>query len=173
MTVNAMVDRFAPPDLLPWLQYENMLTDKLQEQSGDARVQVLQQHTKPVSVWEQSTLAIKDSEVMHRDVLIFSQQNPCWFARTIIPQGILMHHKTLFQRLQNESLGKVVFNNPLIKRIKLHHYWIEPDSEEYSWLPIKSHFEILWLRRSHFIINDYDVFYLTEILLPDLLRYSC
>lgn len=161
----------APKNLQAWLNHRASLTEKLKRESGEAELQVLNQAWSKPNWWDKFTLGLGVAPVIHRDVLMFSQQLPTWFARTIIPQYCYEVNKQLFDRLREESLGAIVFNAPTIEREFLLHYAINEACLEYQWLPaaLKDCKEPLWLRLSIFTIAKESKFYLVEILLPGLL----
>jgi chorismate--pyruvate lyase len=161
-----------PPNLKSWLNHEASLTDKLRAQSGEARVSVLEQTWTLPNWWDKFTLNLADSLLIHRDVLMYSQENPCWFARTIIPSSTYQLHETFFKRLKEESLGVLLFQEPAIKRNLLLPYAINKQNLEYYWLPKRFREEQaeFWARLSVFTIADSAKLYLVEIFLPGLMR---
>ena len=161
------------PQLLAWLIYEQSLTQKLKAASGDARLEVLEQRWELSDAWDQNTLNMDLSTVLHREILMWGLDTPCWYARTIIPDTTWQANRVLFDRLKKESLGQLIFNGTEIKRVSLMHYPITPSSIEYHWLNEAWHqaAPVLWVRLAEFVVNDHDSFFLVEILLPGLLRY--
>ena len=99
---------------------------------------------------------------------MYSFDNPCWYARTIIPQSTYNAHTTLFNRLQHESLGQLIFHGTEITRSNLRYYAITPNSIEYQWLHSDWHqqCETLWVRIANFQVLSNEQFYLIEIFLP-------
>ncbi len=164
----------SPPDnLIPWLLHDSSLTEKLKAASGDANLQVLGQTWCRPNWWDKFTFSLTVESVIHRDIIMYSQKTPCWFARTIIPKDSFEANRFFFDRLNNESLGFIVFNEPTITRILLYPYMINNSCLEYHWLPDKLSGENqidkqLWLRLSVFSLPNRSFFYLVEILLPGL-----
>ncbi|KTC66218.1 4-hydroxybenzoate synthetase [Legionella adelaidensis] len=160
-----------PEELLPWLTYREMLSEKLEKETGDARLQVLFQQWSYPDWWDKYVLNISEP-VLHREILMWSLSTPCWYARSIIPQDCYMATPGFFNRLENESLGDLIFNNPEIKRQYLMHYPVTEELIEYHWLQPSWHENIkeLWARKSCFIYKKKFKFYLIEIFLPGLLR---
>ena len=164
-----------PPCLLPWLSYQRYLSKKLEAKAGQTELQVIQQTwLAQASAWDQERLALGPEAVLHRDSLILAHQRPCWFARTILPRATYDSHLSLFERLNKEPLGNLIFRTEAVQRLRLEHYSIEAGSVEYDWLPkaIDTQQKLLWLRCSTFQVKDAELFYLVEILLPDLEHYS-
>lgn len=159
-----------------WLNYGLSLTEELKSQSGEAELEVLSQTWTQPNWWDKFTLGLSDAPLIHRDILMFSQQIPCWFARTIIPEDTYNKNRAIFDRLAEESLGCIVFNEPTIKRELIHNYAINDRCLEYHWLPeqLKKSFTnqkiILDLRLSIFKIAEKTSCCLVEILLPGLLK---
>ena len=161
------------PHLLPWLVYEKSLTQKLYKAAGDARLDVLEQRWELPDEWDRLALKLNAASVMHREILMWAFDTPCWYARTILPDTTFKANTALFNRLKTESLGHLIFDGTEIKRASLIHYMISSSSLEYSWLNHSMHqgASSLWVRSSEFVVNDRDSFFLVEILLPGLLRY--
>ena len=163
-----------PLSLLPWVTYQYSLTDRLQERAGNTCLQVLAQRWVAPDWWDKYVLRIEDETVLHREILMWAGQEACWYARTIIPKATYQANTLLFSRLQTESLGTLIFNEPQIKRVYLMHYSISQQSIEYHWLNQLLHgsSKTLWVRLSAFTVNDDSPFFLIETLLPALERYS-
>jgi chorismate lyase len=161
-----------PKNLSVWLSHRASLTEKLKRESGEAELQVLNQTWNQPNWWDKFTLELGITPVLHRDVLMFSHQLPVWFARTIIPLYCYEANKQIFNRLRNESLGGIVFNEPTFERVHLLNYAIDENCLEYQWLPdaLKASKQPLWLRLSTFTNVGELKFYLVEILLPGLLQ---
>jgi chorismate--pyruvate lyase len=159
-----------PKKLLPWLSYVDFLTAKLKTEVGDARLEVLDQRWASVGWWEQFILQIKDERVLQREILMWAFDQPCWYARTIIPATTYQADQTLFERLRKESLGHLIFNGTSIKRHQKINYLINQESIEYHWLNEHMHQQRqeLWVRLSEFLLHDTWSFFLVEILLPGL-----
>lgn len=159
-------------DLLPWLSHQSSLTDKLKANSGDARLEVLSQQWALANWWDKYTLGLSCDKVMHRNILMYSRQTPCWYARTIIPKETYQTNHSFFDRLKHESLGVIVFKEPCVKRHLLLNYAINKQCLEYHWLlsPLSEKNAELWVRLSVFTIANTSAFYLVEILLPGLMK---
>ncbi|KTD11418.1 chorismate--pyruvate lyase family protein [Legionella jamestowniensis] len=161
-----------PPErLLPWLTHQLSLTDKLKKERGEAVLSILKQEWKDCSWWDKYVLGLNINPVMHREIIMTSQNNACWYARTIIPHDCYEVNTSLFIRLKEESLGVIIFDTPEIQRERIVHYSIDSTSLEYYWLPhhLRERHS-LWVRLSKFALPQSTFFYLVEILLPELLR---
>lgn len=163
-----------PPAVLrPWLQYTAALTPKLEQEKGEACLQILSQTWQKPTWWDKYMLGLTEQQlVFHRNILMSSGNWPCWYAKTIVPQVTYETNEVFFSRLSQESLGTMVFNTTTSKRQYLHHYAIDPACLEYYWL--EQHWrdeQTLWARFSVFSIGEYP-FFLVEIILPGLFRSS-
>jgi len=161
-----------PSSLLPWVSCQTSLTEKLEKRAGEAHLQVLGQAFSVPNWWENQVLHVH-SAVFRRNILMWASHQPCWYARTIIPHTTYKAYQQLFHRLEQESLGELIFNSPDIKRLHFVHYPINEHSLEYHWLTplMHVHENKLWVRFSTFMVAERAPFFLIEILLPGLNRY--
>lgn len=166
-----------PPEvLLPWLTWERSLTHKLPGAAGDARLDVLSQEWGEADVWDQARLNLSQGLVMHRNIVMWAFDSPCWYARTIVPKATYEWNENTFLRLETEPLGSLIFGGTDIKRNFLMHYAVSSSSIEYAWLQPWMHQEapVIWVRLSEFQMKQGGVFFLVELLLPGLMEYlSC
>ena len=162
-----------PSAILPWSTYQSSLTARLKVIADDARLDVLSQRWESPDAFDTAVLHLNDKSILHREILMWAWDNPCWYARTIIPSPTYHIDTVLFNRLKKESLGDLIFNEKRIKRDYLKFYAIDKLAQEYQWLnpQIHQNAETLWVRLSQFSLDDYP-FFLIEVLLPGLLRYS-
>lgn len=161
-----------PSALLSWVTYQSSLTKRLLAITGDARLDVLGQRWESADAFDQSILNLDNQPVLHREILMWAWDEPCWYARTIIPYETYYKDELLFDRLKSESLGDLIFSEMRIKRVYLAHYPIDRQSIEYQWLNPLMHADakILWVRKSQFMLDSVP-FFLIEILLPSLMRH--
>lgn len=171
------------PLLLPWLCHEQFLTEKLKKTAGDARLEVLGQRWDMADDWDcahwAGTLAHQRTRVMHREIVMWAFDSPCWYARTVLPEATYLANPALFDRLQTQSLGHLIFHGTHITRVSLTSYGISAQSAEYAWLSEWMHQDTarLWVRSSEFSVletgdtHQTHSFFLVEILLPGLMRY--
>lgn len=163
-----------PPDnLLPWLTYTEMLTDKLYKLSQNTSLKLLKQEVVNCNWWDKYVLGIINDKALHRQIEVLALDVPCWYARTIIPMKTYTNHEKLFVRLNKETLGDLIFGNNGIERSYLRYYAIDKNNIEYHWLDSKllGINQKLWARLSRFTIKD-DDFYLYEVFLPGLEKYT-
>ncbi|WP_131781646.1 chorismate--pyruvate lyase family protein [Legionella gresilensis] len=164
-----------PSSLLPWLTYEQSLTKRLQNLTGEApKLTVLKQHWCYVNWWDKYVLGLKEGEsVIHREITISAKNKKCWYGRTIIPASTYQSYEDFFARLNHENLGQLIFSSKSISRFYHKFYAIKPETIEYYWVkPLIYDNDVLWARFAVFAINNQAQFYLIEILLPDLLKVT-
>ncbi|RUQ89716.1 chorismate--pyruvate lyase family protein [Legionella septentrionalis] len=162
-----------PAKLLPWLTHRQSLTEKLKAITSGVRLQVLMQQWGWRGWWDNYILHLNSGRVLHREIVMKVGEEACWYGRTILPEKTYQHNAALFKRLQNESLGQLIFGANNIERISLVYYPITPKVIEYHWLDAALHHgaPALWGRLAEFIVCDHFPFYLLEILLPGLNQY--
>lgn len=162
-----------PQGLLPWLLNQQSMTDKLKKETkAVVTLSVLRQWWGPVGLWEKNVLQMKASKVFRREIRVSAGSCPCWFARTVVANSTYQNYEGIFQRLERESLGEIIFSDKRIQRHSLISYPINDQCMEYYWLGSQLSNEDkteLWIRLSEFSIEGSSFFYLMEILLPGLL----
>ncbi len=166
-----------PDALAPWLMHEASLTDKLKALTPDVKLQVLTNTWEETHPWDWSTLMLpRNITVLHRDVVMYAGDTPCWYARTILPLSVYKAEEALFERLKTEALGELIHTHPDIKRAHISPYRIRKTSTEYTYaseaLPNHALGEMLWGRVSRFTLRTRHTFYLLEVLLPGLLKFT-
>lgn len=160
----------------PWLEQKGSITDKLKQLAGNTKLQVLSHSWEASDNWDFKALKLpENTEVLHREILMWADNQTCWYARTILPQPVYQTESILFEQLKNKPLGELIHHHPEIHRTHINPYEIHAHMPEYQYLknalkkntPAQS----LWGRVSTFTIRNQFNFYLLEILLPGLLRY--
>lgn len=156
--------------LLPWLTYQQSMIAKLRNEVGEARLCIRHHDWTLSGWWERYVLGIPVSMVLRREITVSAGQHFCWFARTTIPQATFAANAKIFSRLQNETLGEILFSEEGITRQRFTNYLINKDCLEYYWLTSadRAQAETFWLRFSMFTIHGGSPFFLIEILLPGL-----
>jgi chorismate lyase len=166
-----------PTPLAPWLTHQASLTDKLKALTPEVKLQVLTNTWEKTHPWDWSTLMLpKNITVLHRDVVMHAEDTPCWYARTILPLSVYNAEEALFSRLKTEALGELIHSHPDIKRTNISPYRIRKMSTEYAYaseaVPNHPLGDMLWGRVSRFTLRENHTFYLLEVLLPGLLKYT-
>lgn len=168
------LDDRPPAKLVPWLEHQGSITDKLKALAGEARLELLQHTWESTDTWDQKTLNLAPNRVvLHREILMWAHHHPCWFARTVLPKSTYQTEKSLFSRLETTPLGELIHHHSDIKRTHIKPYPILAHSMEQNYLfdALKNSIKPLWGRCSTFTLYKQHEFYLLEIFLPGLLRY--
>ena len=160
----------ASESLTNWLHYQSSLTDKLQNITGDAHLELMSQQWISTDWWGKNFLQIQDEMVFQREIIMKSYDVAYWYARSIIPQKCYNQDPFFFDRLKNESIKNLIFGNNRVKRIHWFTYPIDQQAIEFHWVKkyINSVKEVLWVRLTEFCFQDHHSFYLIEILLPEI-----
>lgn len=162
-----------PEKLTPWLEHQGSITDKLKALAGEAHLQLIKHRWELTDTWDQSTLHLKPKKsVLHREILMWAHNEPCWFARTVLPKTTYLKEETLFSRLETTPLGELIHHHPGIKRTSIRPYLIAAHSMEHTYLThtLEHVSTPLWGRCSTFTLHNQHEFYLLEIFLPKLLK---
>ena len=161
--------------LYEWLSQSKSITEQLFEKTGEASIQLLNQGMVQTGWWEKHVLNLNDSdEIFVREILMSSQYNPCWYARTIIPYETYLSKYHLFQKLKSENLTKIIYETPNMRRTELLNYPVSQDTIEWYWVSkqIKDLNALLWARLATYQIQSKHEFYLLEVFLPALKEAS-
>jgi chorismate--pyruvate lyase len=155
-----------PAEKFEWLSYTDMLTEKLRKTSAQVEMIVLSHEWVPSNWWERHVLHL-NGMVIRRDILMQAEGKPRWFARTMIPEATYQRDPTFFDRLHQEPLGKLIFNEPRVVRRMIHSYGIDGRHLELYWLNRDwfKNDESLWMRISFLELMPSAPFYLAEIFL--------
>lgn len=160
-----------PLSLFEWLSMTQAITPQLALRQNEVRMEKLVQAWVEPNWWEVHVIN-QHQPLIRRDILMWAEAQPCWFARTMIPESTYQRAPEFFDRLQQEPLANLIFNEPRVERLRLHSYGIDKMNLEYHWLqPMwrQSH-TALWMRLSRFMFEQKMPFYLAEIFLPGLLN---
>lgn len=159
-----------PHKLIPWLEHDRSLTDKLCSIKGQVALNVLSQQWVKPTWWDTFFLSIQEDTIFQREIIMESQGIPYWYARTIIPKTCYDRHETFFDRLKKESVRNLIFDNDAVRRVQFMVYPIDKQCIEFYWVnKLLPHFEgTAWVRLAEFSIQNNASFFLLEILLPEL-----
>ena len=174
-----MTHEVNPPEkLIPWLGYEDSLTEKLKQTTGDASIQVLGYGLQRLHGWERRVLGIQEPLEFIREIVMYSRETRCWYARTIAPESTYQVHHDFFARLEKNALHVMLFQEKRAVRQSMQCYGISKKELEFAWVKpfvvpqdathSESHLT-LWVRRCSFLIGGKAPFYLVEIFLPQFL----
>jgi chorismate lyase len=162
--------------ITPWVTHKGSITDKLKALATNTHLLVLNNIWEQTDEWDHKNLCLSPNiEVLHRDILMWAEQQPCWYARTILPKSVYHTEKALFDGLKTKALGDRSHNHPHISRTHIIPYTIHTNMSEFNFLKkaLKHNTptNTLWGRISTFTIHTQFDFYLLEIFLPGILRY--
>lgn len=153
--------------MLAWLNHAGSFMQRL-DQYGikNPIIDVLSEGWYEPEVWECELLRLKSDDLAWvREVCIFSDTRIWLYGRSVIPHAMLRDKQEL-SRLENRSLGSVLFQDANIKREDFQFIYIEPRNLWQNFLSVKEK-EASWVRRSLFNLHDRSLL-LSEILMPDL-----
>ncbi|NQZ90237.1 MAG: chorismate lyase [Colwellia sp.] len=160
-------------NLLSWLLDPSSLTARLSECCKRFSVEVLGQKIQPCSI-EESTGDIHAAEqVLVREVLLYCDDVPQVFARSILPLKSLTGEEQQLAHLGNQSLGQVLFSNKNLYRKSIE---ISAFSHSSAVSKLAHQLELptqteLWGRRSTFMLHDKPLM-VAEVFLPNAFAYQ-
>jgi len=168
------------PLLKDWLLDKGSLTARLKSQCSVFRVELLGQ-AQQVCCLEEANNFIKVGEaVLVREVILFCDDVPQVFARSLIPLSSLTGEEQALANLGTQPLGQVLFNNPSLKRQQIELSAFEQSSSvaqltrrltKTQERGIESQTVELWGRRSVFIVENKPLM-VAEVFLPDAFAYQ-
>ena len=161
-----------PPALRSWLLDQGSLTQRLVDAShGNFRVEILKQCTERPRLSELRALNMNlSAKALVREVLLFGNNEPWVYARSILPLTTLVGPLRRFRKLDNRPLGALLFNDPTMRRGPMEIACITPAN---SRLPeqVSQFAEPLWGRRSVFFLSGKPLL-VSEIFLPTFKPYN-
>ena len=149
--MNSSID--IPNSLLPWLKHTQSLTEKVSHLGHVVRVSIISEQ------WI--------GALFRRDVLIYCNEKPCWYGRTIIPFDTYQLRHKVFDGLSNTPIGTVLYYDPAIKLKRRRFFrWDKHcfDAKLRSQCHQKNK-QLLWARASTFHVDKSPIF-LMEMFLP-------
>ena len=167
--VNFTVDEH----LLDWLLDPCSLTARFKKHCQQFRIEVLGQQIQACSSEEANDDIQVGEQVLVREVLLYCDDKPQVFARSLLPLRSLTGKEQKLAHLGNQSLGQVLFSNPELIRKNIE---ISPFSGQGSLgqlledLSLNSKNE-MWGRRSVFVLHDKPLM-VAEIFLPGSFAYQ-
>lgn len=155
-----------------WLLDLTSLTARLKSNCTNFRVEVLGEHVEPCQPHESNNVIHVGEDVLVREVILFCDNVPHVFARSILPLKSLIGEQKQLAHLGEQPLGQVLFNNPKLHREILQLAELAP-TQRVCELAQMLNFEVkhnLWGRRSLFTIEDKPLM-VAEIFLPAAKAY--
>ncbi len=161
------------PQLLNWLLDPTSLTARLKQHCQQFRVEVLGQTIQACSAIEANDDIRAGEQVLVREVLLFCDDIPQVFARSLMPLTSLTGEQQQLAHLGTQSLGQVLFNHPDLKRKGIEISTFDQQTSvgklsQYLNLAVTSP---LWARRSVFLLDKKPVM-VAEVFLPNAFAYQ-
>lgn len=159
--------------LQDWLLDPSSLTARLKKHCKEFRVQVLGQSIEDCSPEESNEDIISGEKVLVREVLLFCDDKPQVFARSLLPLRSLTGNEKQLAELGSQSLGQVLFNHPNLKRKGIevasfdNHSTVTKLANYYQ----LSYSSLLWGRRSVFVVDEKPLM-VAEVFLPHSFAYQ-
>ncbi|CAM2894559.1 4-hydroxybenzoate synthetase [Legionella steigerwaltii] len=156
--------------LKEWLNHQASLTEKLHQIKGDAQIELISQCWINTDWWNKNLLQIHDEMVFQREIIMKSHGLAYWYARSIIPKKCYDCDPAFFDRLKNESIKNLIFNEEKVRRLQWISYPVDQQCLEYYWVKrnLDSVQGVFWVRLAEFSFQQKESFYLVEIMLPEL-----
>jgi chorismate--pyruvate lyase len=141
-----------PANASDWLLNEGSLTEQLIAASGgNFRVRRIRQDWQQPLLSEQRLLGLPLRQwALVREVVLLCHDQPWVYARSVIPQITLNGPLRHLRRLQNESLGSLIFRHPDLQRSQFELAHLPPGTRYVDASVRQS--GSAWARRSLFFI---------------------
>ncbi len=159
--------------LRDWLLDPASLTARLKKHSEQFRVAVLGQAIEACSDIEANADILAGEQVLVREVLLYCDEVPQVFARSLLPLSSLTGEQQQLAHLGTQSLGQVLFNHPDLVRKKIE---VAAFDQKSSVAKIAEHLSLkvlqpMWGRRSVFVLNAKPLM-VAEVFLPGAFAYQ-
>ncbi|MBL4909306.1 MAG: chorismate lyase [Alteromonadaceae bacterium] len=166
-------ERTLNKQLTDWLYDPSSLTARLKKHCQNFRVEVIGQQVETCSTKEAHSLIKAGEQVLVREVLLYCDQQPQVFARSLLPLTSLTGDEQQLAHLGTQPLGQILFNNQQLERQSIEISQFNLNSSvgqlcKYLTLPIKDE---LWGRRSLFVLNNKPIM-VAEVFLPNAFAYA-
>lgn len=162
----------APVDLNWWLTHRGSLTRLIQDRCEHFRVEPVFQALATACVDELEVMQLRRrTQALVREVYLRCNETPVVFAHSIVRREHLRGAWRGLGRLGNQSLGTMLFTNPLIQRTPLAFRKLKPYHPlfERACRQLQMRPGSLWARRSLFILLQQPIL-VTEVFLPAIRR---
>ena len=159
--------------LQDWLLDPSSLTARLKQHCQEFRVQVLGQSIEDCSLEESNDDVLAGEQVLVREVLLFCDDKPQVFARSLLPLRSLTGNEEQLAKLGEQSLGQVLFNSPSLERQAIEVAEFDQNSSVAQLakdlaLKVENN---LWGRRSIFVLENKPLM-VAEVFLPEAFAYQ-
>jgi len=170
-------DSFLDKNLKSWLLDPTSLTSRLKSNCHQFRVELLGQTLEHCHENEAVELIPVGEKVLVREVLLYCDNKPQVFARSLLPLSSLTGEEQVLADLGTQSLGQVIFNNPSLKRQTIEVAAFDENTGVSIFakkLLARESFispDKLWGRRSIFILAGKPLM-VAEVFLPGAFAYN-
>lgn len=163
-----------------WLLDEGSLTARLKAQCSDFSVKVIGEKKQLCSSDEACSFIKAGEEILVREVLLYCDNIPQVFARSLLPLTSLTGEGQALENLGTQPLGQVIFNNPSLQRQRLEVSSFDCSSSvaklaqqlvDKASVDLDSPNELLWGRRSIFMLESKPLM-VAEVFLPSAFAYQ-
>jgi len=155
-----------------WLFATGSLTARLKKHCSDFRVEVLGQKVVLCSEHEANDDIAAGEQVLVREVLLYCDDKPQVFARSLLPLKSLTGEEQSLAKLGDQPLGQVLFNHPDLVRKGIEVACFEQPSSLFSLIEqLELPQTPVWGRRSIFVLNHKPIM-VTEVFLPESFAYE-
>lgn len=160
-------------NLTSWLLEPSSLTARLQSQCDTFKVVVLGQEVITCTAQDACTAVAIGEEILVREVLLYCDQQPHVFARSVLPLSSLTGDQQQLANLGEQPLGHIIFNNPSLQR---KHIEVAAVTDKNTikklnrCIPIEIN-QTLWGRRSIFYLENKPLI-VCEVFLPTANAYK-
>jgi chorismate lyase len=159
--------------LSDWLYDPSSLTARLKRHCKNFRVEVIGQRVEACRTSEANAVIAINEQVLVREVVLYCDQQPQVFARSLLPLSSLTGEEQQLAHLGTQPLGQVLFNNPLLERkaIEVSSFAANSTVSQFSQhlaLPFQHE---LWGRRSLFVLNNKPIL-VAEVFLANAFAYQ-
>lgn len=148
---NQCLDKSIPLHIYHWLFDPGSLTAKIKEScQGEFRVQLLSQKRMSPTPDEIRVLGLRyRSHAIIREVILFCEEKPWIYARSVIPVTTLKGPLRRLAYLGNKPLGELLFADRSIFRGDVEASVMSPDHDNYRWTGVQTR-HVIFGRRSVF-----------------------
>ena len=167
-------EQFAIPDscLSNWLLDTGSLTERLQSRCTSFHLTLIGQRQTPITLEEFQRVCAPEQQLdpqewQVREVLLWGDNQPWVFARSIIPQRLC---ESDFVNLNTKPLGQLIFNDKRFKRMPFEITNMNSSKDFLAELHISSEVD-LWGRRSAFSFENLKMT-VSEVFLPGSPAYQ-
>lgn len=159
-------------NLKQWLLDPSSLTARLKQHCQSFRVELLGQVIQSCAIEEANEDIIAGEQVLVREVLLYCDDIPQVFARSLLPLRSLKGQQQELANLGTQSLGQVLFNHPDLQRKNIEIAEFNNVSTVAAIvtclsLPLQ---QPMWGRRSVFVLDNKPLM-VAEVFLPGSFAY--